>query len=359
MPSTWTWTPTIAHRVSLAEVESGLAPVGSGGVVEARRFVDRGAFPWFKNQLLALRARADWPTEVPKASVLCDTENFAPLVARLLQIGIEEPIDDCDVFSVDGVKVLFGVSNGKEGTPTGDPFFRFIMNFVPINSYLHELIGDTYSLPDMAQRGHFVVHGDEIVPLYCEDQKASSYLYEVAAAWRPFCVFRWKAPGWALGIPQRRWSFFTERVAPMRFAGSVPIMQGIGQMHANGPSPQRAGIRLTVARGDRAFPLTLPFGEREVQHIYLDSWESFLICPESQRPQREGHPRRSQDALREAWARAGVLRSGGKAITGVVAGVSLGAAIDGLAVEHGPTPDRVAETALYNRVAAASESVSL
>ena len=188
-------TPSIAHRVSLAQVEAGLPPVGAGGVVEARRLVDPHAFPWFWDPTLALRAREDWPEEVPKASIMCDSEDFVPLVARLFQIGIVEPIDEADIFTVDGVKVLngfFGVPNGKGETASGAPFLRFIMNFVPINSYLHELIGETKSLPNMAQWGHFVVHEDEIVLLYSEDQKASFYLYELNPAWRPYCVFRWE-----------------------------------------------------------------------------------------------------------------------------------------------------------------------
>ena len=108
-----------------------------------------------------------------------------------------ELIQENDTFAIDGVKVsrgLFGVPNGKGVTATGALFRRFIMNLVPINSYLHELIGETKAFPNMAQWAHFV-HADEIDLLFSEDQKASFYLYELPAAWRPFYVFRWRAPG--------------------------------------------------------------------------------------------------------------------------------------------------------------------
>ena len=282
-------------------------------------------------------------------------------MARLFEIGIVEPIEELDIFTVDGVKVLngfFGVPNGKGETESGAPFLRFIMNFVPINSYLHELIGETKSLPNMAQWAHFVVHEDEIVLLYSEDQRASFYLYNLDPAWRPYCVFAWQAPGWALGLPARRKSYFAARVIPMGFAGSVPVMQDIGETFATAPEPQGADIRVPVVRGDRAFPLALPLGEREIQQIYLDNWDSLLICPESQRPQLEGRPRHTQEALRRAWKRAGVLRSADKALTGVTEGLTLGAAVDGVEAELGPSAPRILETILYNLVAVCSASVS-
>ena len=229
---------------------------------------------------------------------------------------------------------------------------------MPINSYLHEQIGETRSLPNMAQWGHFVVHKDEIVLLYSEDQRASFYLYKLPEAWRPYCVFRWPASGKSLGLPSRRRSYFAARVVPMGFAGSVPIMQDVGQALATAPPPLGAGISLPLVRGDRAFPLALPLGEWEVQPIYLDNWDSLLICPESQRLSLVGVERPSQKSLRRAWARAGVLRSADKALTGVVEGLTLGAAFDGVEAEHGASPARILETILYNLVAACSDTVS-
>ena len=320
-------TTTIAFKVSLAQVEAGLPPVGAGGVVAATRFVDPAKHPWFENPKLALRAPEDWPEKVPRASILCDAQDYEALVARLYKIGIVEAIEEDEIFTVNGEKTLNGlmvVPIGKGTLPSGELLLRLIMNFVPINSYLHEQIGETRSLPNMAQWGHFVVHKDEIVLLYSEDQRASFYLYKLPEAWRPYCVFRWPASGKSLGLPSRRRSYFAARVVPMGFAGSVPIMQDVGQALATAPPPLGAGISLPLVRGDRAFPLALPLGEREVQQIYLDNWDSLLICPESQRLSLDGGREalagvpsaRLGSCWRPSLGRQGADGSGGRADPG-------------------------------------------
>ena len=80
----------------------------------------------------------------------------------------------------------------------------------------------------------------------------------------------------------------------MGVAPSVPVMRGNGRTLAFDVPPRGAGSQAQDLGGDRAFPTAFPLAAREVQQVYLDNWDAFLILTESQTKLQSSSPSASQ-----------------------------------------------------------------
>eukprot|EP00971_Amphidinium_carterae_P054871 1081393-Amphidinium_carterae.1 len=106
----------------------------------------------------------------PRARVMVADRYWDDVVRLLYDRDLIAPIVDDDIFKAHGRMVLnghFGVEKpDKPLTPEG-PALRLIMNFVPINTYLLEALGEVATLPRAGQ----------CMTMYGEDQSSSFYLY--------------------------------------------------------------------------------------------------------------------------------------------------------------------------------------
>ena len=87
-------------------------------------------------------------------------------------------IDEDRIFCVRGKKVLqgiFGVIRAQDMVTALGPGLRVIMNLIPTNTYLREVVGDVSSLPMTSQWMHMVLLDGEVCWMNSEDQKASFY----------------------------------------------------------------------------------------------------------------------------------------------------------------------------------------
>eukprot|EP00971_Amphidinium_carterae_P030121 592170-Amphidinium_carterae.1 len=114
-------------------------------------------------------------------------QHWDEVVRLLYDRHLIAPIVDDDIFKANGRMILnglFGVEKpDKPLTPEG-PALRLIMNFVPINTYLLEALGEVATLPRAGQWAMTVVQDEEVMAMYGEDQSSSFYLYALPPAWR-------------------------------------------------------------------------------------------------------------------------------------------------------------------------------
>eukprot|EP00971_Amphidinium_carterae_P146603 2905775-Amphidinium_carterae.2 len=128
------------------------------------------------------------------------------------------------------------------------------MNFVPINAYLTETLGEVSTLPRSGQWAMVVMGENEVMAMYGEDQSSSLYLYALPPAWRKYMVFNRRVHGAAMGMPELGLAYVAATVCPMRWALAVAAMQHVGRRLAVASPPIGAEITLPDLRGDRPLP---------------------------------------------------------------------------------------------------------
>eukprot|EP00971_Amphidinium_carterae_P027627 544227-Amphidinium_carterae.1 len=300
-----------AHSVTTAQILPTLPSADAGARVPILDHVDLKLVPWLAQPDLALKPQSEWPATVPRAKVMCADADW-PEVCRLFhERGLIAPISDSGIFHAHDKPVLnglFGVEK-VDKAPRG-PALRLIMNLVPTNTYLKEVLGEVSTLPRAGQWAMIVVHEDELMTVYGEDQTSSFYLYALPEAWRPYMAFGRRVDGSVFGRPELGMTYVSSTVCPMGWMLVVAGMQHVGRKLALCHPPGGAGLDLPELRGDRPFPLTLPT---------------------------------AQTLIREAWSRANVVRNERKSVVEELSAVNKGALFDGELGCIGPSPQRLGE----------------
>ena len=151
--------------------------------------IDPVEVPWISDPSLALKPRAEWPATVPSARVMVAKNEWEHAVSMLYARSLVAPIPDSDVFQVDGHMVLngmFGVEKPDKPPTSRGPALRLITNFVPINSYIREVLGEVHTLPRAGQWATVVLADGQVLVSYSKDQSASFYLYSLPVQWCPY-----------------------------------------------------------------------------------------------------------------------------------------------------------------------------
>ena len=203
-----------AHVLSVEQVVPGLPPAGICGSVSSQ-------LPWLCDPMLCLKPRSEILGTSLRGGVLCHIDDWDQLASALVSRGIVDSNPSDDILDGSNGKVLdgiFGVPKLDKPLTETRPARR--MNFVPINAYLLEHLGEVRSLPRTGQWRY----------LCCREQRCTektrlrpSTWYELPSAWRLSMAF---SPGFGRGGTEK--VFFTARVMPMAWFLAVAATQDIG-----------------------------------------------------------------------------------------------------------------------------------
>eukprot|EP00435_Cladocopium_sp_Y103_P037912 s2720_g10.t1 len=328
--------------LSLNAAEAALPPATHGGSIDARELLCEGT---------------KWFLEHPEESELKELGSDVKLQAKV-HIKKDEALDFCkllvdrricvwiadaDVFRFNNQQVLNGLfAVGKNSfLSSGEEIQRTIMNLVPTNACFKQAQGATSDLPSICQYLSLTLNHDQGVQFYQSDMSAAFYLFRIPPCWSCRMAFNVAFKAQDLGLSGEGWYRPACAVIPMGWSSAVSIMQEIAdRLTTLAKLPQTHQIR-------RRTPLPSWMTDvlagveslgRPWYHIYLDNFCAM------QRVFRDGQPdegRSFHEALEATWAKAGVLSSEKKRISGAPSAQELGALLDGDAGQIGPSEERL------------------
>ena len=155
-----------AHFITPEQSLPTLPSPQDGARVQLVDLIDPVEVPWISNLSLALKPWAEWPATVLR---IMAARNEWEHVVSMLSRSLVAPIADSDVFQVDGQIVLngmFGFEKPDKPLTSRGPALRLIMNFVPINSYTREVLGEVHTLPRAGQWATVVLIDGEVLVSY-------------------------------------------------------------------------------------------------------------------------------------------------------------------------------------------------
>ena len=127
-------------------------------------------------------------------------------------------------FAVDKFKVVDGVDVHQ---------LRFISNFVPLNSYMRALNGDSELLPQAALLCNLVLGDDEFFLSNGEDLQSCFNLFSVPDAWLGFFAYEKKVSRSLFGGPADELTYVSIRSCPMGWTASVDLIQNFIRQNRN------------------------------------------------------------------------------------------------------------------------------
>lgn len=189
--------------------------------------------PELKDDLLdperCLLPRDQWPMCPPSSKVHASSEEWYELVKYGAHIGLFGEVPEDQVFrNQHGELVLngaMGVDKIKTIRGKEEMCLRFISNFIPINSYLRKLRGDSKLLPCVTQLGLLLLDDGELLQLESEDMESCFNLFYLPPAWAGYCAYEKKVPQSAFGGSPHFWSYVYMRAVPMGCTFAVDAMQ--------------------------------------------------------------------------------------------------------------------------------------
>ena len=180
-----------------------------------------------------LLPRDQWPDKPPTSRVYASDEEWYQLVKYGSFLGLFGEIPQEKIFrnqfgdlvvngamGVDKIKNV----NGKE-----EMYLRFISNFIPINSYLRKLRGDSKLLPCVTQLGLILLENGEFLQLESEDMESCFNLFYLPAAWAGYCAYEKQVPQSAFGGSTHVLTYVYIKAVPMGCTFAVDVMQSMAR----------------------------------------------------------------------------------------------------------------------------------
>ena len=170
--------------------------------------------------------------------VLVHDDHWLEVCKGLIAKGVCVPIQEADIYCVEGAPVLnglFGVPKDEE--VGGIPIRRLIMDLRPCNLAAPALEGDVATLPSWATMGPLQIMPTEDLVVSSEDVRCFFYIFKVPSDWPRLLAFN-------KVLPQELWPtpngpyYLTSQVLPMGFKNSVSLAQ-----HVHRNIVRRAGLR--------------------------------------------------------------------------------------------------------------------
>lgn len=324
-----------ALPLRLEELLPGLPDAAVGGSLDAVTVVDEEVRAWLEDPKLCLKPVKLWPKVVPKAKINASKAEWFRLVEELFQRNLVATIEEDEIFSVGGVRVLNGAfAVKKSGTPAvgEDKITRLIMNMVPSNSYQLLMRGDLNTLASSSSWGSLVLPPGHTLLWSSDDQKGAFYAWRLPPQWRPYMTFKWPVPGSLVGRPEVDRIHVCSAVIPMGWISAVSLFQHLHRQLGLADRPLGAGFAPEKEwRRDRANPQ--PSGVENITWVqyYLDDFDAPEIVPSGCWETLRGTLSPDHAAQREAYSNQGVEISEKKAQVRQPVVVRMGALVDGLA----------------------------
>eukprot|EP00435_Cladocopium_sp_Y103_P022492 s823_g5.t1 len=326
----------------LSAAEAALPPASHGGSIDARELVCQGT-RWFlehpeESQLETIGADVKL-----QAKVHIQKDEALAFCKLLVERRICTWVSDADVFRFNNQQVLNGMfAVGKQSfLTTGEEIQRTIMNLVPTNACFRQAQGATNDLPSICQYLSLTLNHEQEVQFYQSDMSAAFYLFRIPPCWSSRMAFNVAFPAEALGIEGTGWYRPACAVIPMGWSSAVSIMQEIAsRLTTLARLPVTHQVRRQVPLP--SWMTTVLSGAESLgrpwYHIYLDNF----CAMERVHHECDGEAGKSfHEALEAFWARAGVLSSEKKRISGAPTAQELGALLDGPKGQIGPSGERL------------------
>ena len=325
-----------ARWLSWKQVEPGLPPSGKGGCLEAADFCDPEVRAHLLDAELSRLPDDQVPHELPHAVVRATQQEWNVIAAEMVQRGVACVIEEDDIATFRGEKVLngaFGVVKPNRWVDHGGqqlPVLRLIMDFRAANCLHRMLPGAVDSLVGAAKWIGFTLGPGEVLVSSGDDLVACFYLFRVPFSWSRYFAFRKPVPRCALGLEEGdgRPVFIASQVLPMGWAAAVTVVQHIHrnialktevlpaarELHRQRSSPQKETLELS-----------------SFWNLYIDDLTIMEIISEAGLVEARSSGDRSklQEAMEKAYEDLKVPYSKEKASTREEVFEKLGAFVDG------------------------------
>ena len=272
-----------AIPLKLGELLPGLPAQGIAGTLDSASASSPQVRAWVCDSSLAMKPREQWPDKVPQARINATRDEWYKLCEVLLQRKIIEPIEEDEIFTVNGTKVLNGAfAVEKKGTPAkGEKrVTRLIMNLIPGNSYQRMMAGDVSTLASSTSWTGITLREDQMLLWSGDDQRGAFYAWHLPPSWRRLMTFRWQIPGKLAGL-EREWTYVSACVIPMGWLNAVSLFQHLHRQLGLLSPPEGAGHEEWLEwRRDRPMPIPSNAGKHfSFFQYYLDDFEAPEIVP--------------------------------------------------------------------------------
>ena len=273
-----------------------------------------------------------WPKVTPRSKVHATDSEWYSLVKAGVALGLFAEVAEADIFrDQHGALVLngaMGVDKYKMVDGVEVHLLRFISIFVPINSFMRRLRGDSDFLPYLNQLGSYLLGPDDELIVDSEDMESCFNLFQLPEAWKGFCAFSKQVPRSAWGGPASEMGYVCIRSVPMGWVGAVDLMQNMARrlvFSTCGVHPS------TEMRKDKGVP------PEDVAVVCMDGFDFLRRVPLGPDPEACESPEHA--AFVETCARLNIPLNAGKSLVSSAKAQILGGEFDGKqgALRHNPT----------------------
>lgn len=326
----------ISHALplKLEEILPGLPAPLVAGSLDATMVARDDVKAWLCNPWLAMKPREVWPSVPKSAKINCNRAEWVSICSELYKRNIIVPIDEQDIFSVGGVRVLngaFAVLKRGDPAPGQSRVTRLIMNFIPSNEFQVLKGGDMGTLAGSTSWCGLQLPPSHVLLWSGDDQKGAYYAWKLPEVWRPFMTFKWPVPGYIVDRPELSECFVAASVIPMGWINAVPLFQhlhrqlGMSDAEFSANHPPEAEWRR-----DRPMPRVEPKLQPFWVQYYLDDYDCPELIPVESWEEVKGTFSTIHLNQRQAYDRVGVAISENKAHVRDPVVVRMGAEVDGI-----------------------------
>eukprot|EP00971_Amphidinium_carterae_P349028 6490806-Amphidinium_carterae.1 len=326
---------SVAYPVVASQIVPALPPLGRAAQVDICSLVSASTRAWLLDPSLMLLPPEEFPCPLPSASVLVESASeFDAVVRECFIRGLMEPTSASQAFQVRGrplLNGLFGVHKKFLTLPDGHVarVLRLITNLIPCNALLKPYVGASQRMGYAPLWSQIHLESNEVLLLYSEDQSNCFHLYSMPPVWRSLFVIGRQVSPWVFDLPDSSQPVFPRLcVVPMGFTLSVDLIQEAHETLLRWASLMDASVHCSrLIRLRHLFPPAVGPHAGDFHSCYVDNWDQ--LCVSLRAVAVFGQESTGQQAVRQAYRDAHVLRDPAKSVQGQLSMVSLGTEVDG------------------------------
>ena len=184
---------SVRRRLEETKVIPAWPKIGHACVVPIINLVDSELQAELASPASILLPDSEWPEVTPTSSVHADDDEWYDICVAGGERNMFVPITEEKVFRNNfGEKVTvgaMGVEKVKEIDGCKVNLLRFICILCPINAYMRESMGDSWSLPQWCLLATLILAAGEFVWVDGEDLESCFNLFTLPDSWLPYFVF--------------------------------------------------------------------------------------------------------------------------------------------------------------------------
>ena len=186
-------TVSVKRKLVAAKVIPAWPKVGHACVAPIIKLVDSELQAELNSPANILLPEAEWPLVTPKSKVHASDDEWYEICKAAHARGMFKAYPEESIFRNNlGEKVMagaMGVDKVKEINGEKVNLLRFICILCPINSYMRQMKGDSWSLPQSSLLTSLILQEDEFIWQDGEDLESCFNLFTLPDSWSPYFVF--------------------------------------------------------------------------------------------------------------------------------------------------------------------------